>query len=115
MRKDLKFHRGMYWHIYVHIGLYELYENIYLHHLLISISIAGEAAHFEVQFAEKPGLVVWLKDNNPLDDRLADRVIQTEATMNSYRLDIKNCRWIWMFALPYFQTKVMITHWFIAY
>ncbi|XP_020716206.1 obscurin isoform X3 [Ceratitis capitata] len=51
----------------------------------------GEAAHFEVQFAEKPGLVVWLKDNNPLDDRLADRVIQTEATMNSYRLDIKNC------------------------
>ncbi|XP_036332219.1 obscurin [Rhagoletis pomonella] len=52
----------------------------------------GESAHFEVQFAEKPGLVVWLKDNKPLVDKLADRVIQTEAAMNSYRLDIKNCR-----------------------
>ncbi|XP_054736972.1 obscurin isoform X2 [Anastrepha obliqua] len=51
----------------------------------------GETAHFEVHFAEKPGLVTWLKDNKPLEDKLADRVIQTEATMNSYRLDIKNC------------------------
>ncbi|XP_039955247.1 obscurin-like isoform X2 [Bactrocera tryoni] len=51
----------------------------------------GESAHFEVQFVEKPGLVVWLKDNKPLEDKLADRVVQTEAAMNSYRLDIKNC------------------------
>ncbi|XP_067629054.1 obscurin isoform X3 [Eurosta solidaginis] len=51
----------------------------------------GEPAHFEVYFAEKPGFVIWLKDNKPLMDRLADRVTQTEAAMNSYRLDIKNC------------------------
>ncbi|XP_054088791.1 obscurin [Zeugodacus cucurbitae] len=51
----------------------------------------GETAHFEVQFVEKPGLVIWLKDNKPLEDKLADRVVQTEAPMNSYRLDIKNC------------------------
>ncbi|XP_023037819.2 obscurin isoform X1 [Drosophila willistoni] len=51
----------------------------------------GEAAHFEIQFKEKPGLVTWLKDNKPLDDRLADRITQTSAPMNSYRLDIKNC------------------------
>ncbi|XP_059224502.1 obscurin isoform X2 [Stomoxys calcitrans] len=51
----------------------------------------GEPAHFEVQFKEKPGKVTWLKDNKPLDDVLADRIVQTEAPMNSYRLDIKNC------------------------
>ncbi|XP_017836914.1 obscurin isoform X3 [Drosophila busckii] len=51
----------------------------------------GETAHFEIQFKEQPGLVTWLKDNKSLDDRLADRIIQTSAPMNSYRLDIKNC------------------------
>lgn len=51
----------------------------------------GETAHFEIQFLEKPGKVIWLKDNKVLDDRLADRIIKTEAPMNSYRLDIKNC------------------------
>ncbi|XP_046810938.1 obscurin isoform X2 [Lucilia cuprina] len=51
----------------------------------------GEPAHFEIQYKEKPGLVIWLKDNKPLDDVLADRITQTEAAMNSYRLDIKNC------------------------
>lgn len=59
---------------------------------LSSISVAGEPAHFEIQYKEKPGKVTWLKDNKALDDVLADRVIQTEAPMNSYRLDIKNCR-----------------------
>ncbi|XP_059224505.1 obscurin isoform X5 [Stomoxys calcitrans] len=54
-------------------------------------NLAGEPAHFEVQFKEKPGKVTWLKDNKPLDDVLADRIVQTEAPMNSYRLDIKNC------------------------
>uniref|UniRef100_A0A1A9ZZH6 Obscurin n=1 Tax=Glossina pallidipes TaxID=7398 RepID=A0A1A9ZZH6_GLOPL len=51
----------------------------------------GEPAHFEIQYREKPGLVVWLKNNKPLDDVLADRITQIEAPMNSYRLDIKNC------------------------
>ncbi|KRF85677.1 uncharacterized protein Dvir_GJ19688, isoform B [Drosophila virilis] len=51
----------------------------------------GETAHFEIQFKEQPGLVTWLKDNKTLDDRLADRIVQTSAPMNSYRLDIKNC------------------------
>ncbi|XP_073813115.1 obscurin isoform X2 [Musca autumnalis] len=51
----------------------------------------GEPAHFEIQYKEKPGKVTWLKDNKPLDDVLADRITQTEAPMNSYRLDIKNC------------------------
>ncbi|XP_043948228.1 obscurin isoform X2 [Drosophila biarmipes] len=51
----------------------------------------GETAHFEIQFKDQPGLVTWLKDNKPLDDRLADRITQTAAPMNSYRLDIKNC------------------------
>lgn len=36
-------------------------------------------------------MVIWLKDNKPLDDVLADRISQTEAAMSSYRLDIKNC------------------------
>lgn len=56
--------------------------------------LAGEPAHFEIQYREKPGLVVWLKDNKPLDDVLADRITQIEAPMNSYRLDIKNCRYL---------------------
>ncbi|XP_033152751.1 obscurin isoform X8 [Drosophila mauritiana] len=51
----------------------------------------GETAHFEIQFKDQPGLVTWLKDNKPLEDRLADRITQTAAPMNSYRLDIKNC------------------------
>ncbi|XP_030557678.1 obscurin isoform X1 [Drosophila novamexicana] len=51
----------------------------------------GETAHFEIQFKDQPGLVTWLKDNKTLDDRLADRIVQTSAPMNSYRLDIKNC------------------------
>ncbi|XP_011291978.1 obscurin isoform X5 [Musca domestica] len=54
-------------------------------------NLAGEPAHFEIQYKEKPGKVTWLKDNKPLDDVLADRIQQTEAPMNSYRLDIKNC------------------------
>ncbi|XP_075169287.1 obscurin isoform X4 [Haematobia irritans] len=56
-----------------------------------SENLAGEPAHFEIQYKEKPGKVTWLKDNKPLDDVLADRIVQTEAPMNSYRLDIKNC------------------------
>ncbi|XP_034109415.1 obscurin isoform X3 [Drosophila albomicans] len=60
--------------------------------MLKSVQVeSGESAHFEIQFKEQPGSVTWLKDNKPLDDRLADRIIQTSAPMNSYRLDIKNC------------------------
>lgn len=35
--------------------------------------------------------VTWMKDNKALDDKLADRFIQTEKANNVYRLDIKNC------------------------
>jgi len=61
---------------------------------MLTARLAGETAHFEIQFKDQPGLVTWLKDNKPLEDRLADRITQTAAPMNSYRLDIKNCRWV---------------------
>lgn len=52
----------------------------------------GENAAFEVQFTEKPGSVTWLKDNKPLDDRLADRIITREIGATTFRLEIKHCR-----------------------
>lgn len=65
--------------------------------------LAGEPAHFEIQYKERPNLVIWMKDNKPLDDELADRVLQTEAPNNSYRLDIKNCRcFIEYFIISYY-------------
>ncbi|CAD7077146.1 unnamed protein product [Hermetia illucens] len=53
---------------------------------------SGENAAFEVQFTEKPGSVTWLKDNKPLDDRLADRIITREIGATTFRLEIKHCR-----------------------
>lgn len=52
--------------------------------------VAGENASFEFQLDNKAN-VTWLKDNKPLDDRLADRVQPTEIGNNTYRLDIKHC------------------------
>lgn len=80
--------------MYTNIHLYAALQDFFVGTIMSNFKsfIAGESAHFEVQFVEKPGLVVWLKDNKPLEDKLADRVVQTEAAMNSYRLDIKNCR-----------------------
>lgn len=34
----------------------------------------------------------WLKDNKPLDDRLADRVITKENDDLTYSLEIQHCR-----------------------
>lgn len=52
--------------------------------------VAGENASFEFQLDNKAN-VTWLKDNKPLDDRLADRVQPSEKGNNTYRLDIKHC------------------------
>lgn len=55
---------------------------------------AGQNASFEIQLDEKPGTITWLKDNKPLDDRLADRITTTELPGNYYRLEIKHCWYV---------------------
>lgn len=52
--------------------------------------VAGENASFEFQLSDKAN-VTWLKDNKPLDDRLADRLTATEKANNVFKLDIKHC------------------------
>lgn len=54
-------------------------------------SLAGQNASFEVQFEEKASSLTWLKDNKPLDDRLADRFSTQELDGNYYQLNIKHC------------------------
>lgn len=54
--------------------------------------LAGENASFEIQLEDKAEKITWLKDNKPLDDRLADRITAKELAGNYYRLDIKHCR-----------------------
>uniref|UniRef100_A0A182T0F4 Ig-like domain-containing protein n=1 Tax=Anopheles maculatus TaxID=74869 RepID=A0A182T0F4_9DIPT len=51
----------------------------------------GENAKFTVQVDEMSNMQ-WLKDNKPLDDRLADRVITKENDDLSYTLEIQHCR-----------------------
>ncbi|KAJ6641273.1 Obscurin, partial [Pseudolycoriella hygida] len=51
----------------------------------------GQNASFEVQFEEKASNLTWLKDNKPLDDRLADRISTEELDGNYYQLNIKHC------------------------
>uniref|UniRef100_A0A182K3G5 Obscurin n=1 Tax=Anopheles christyi TaxID=43041 RepID=A0A182K3G5_9DIPT len=51
----------------------------------------GENAKFSVQVDELSNMQ-WLKDNKPLDDRLADRVITKENDDLSYTLEIQHCR-----------------------
>ncbi|XP_037043462.1 obscurin isoform X3 [Bradysia coprophila] len=51
----------------------------------------GQNASFEVQFEEKASSLTWLKDNKPLDDRLADRFSTEELDGNYYQLNIKHC------------------------
>lgn len=46
---------------------------------------------FEIQLEEKTASVTWLKDNKPLDDRLADRITTTESDGNYYQLNVKHC------------------------
>ncbi|XP_053676585.1 obscurin [Anopheles nili] len=51
----------------------------------------GENAKFTVQVDELSNMQ-WLKDNKPLDDRLADRVITKENDDLSYTLELQHCR-----------------------
>nr|XP_029726472.1 obscurin isoform X2 [Aedes albopictus] len=52
---------------------------------------AGENAKFSCQIDEE-STVQWLKDNKPLDDKLADRVIIKEAGDLTHVLEIQHCR-----------------------
>lgn len=41
---------------------------------------------------EKPVNVVWLKDNKPLEDPLADRMTFKEGASNTYTMTLIHCR-----------------------
>lgn len=58
---------------------------------VISYIKAGNNATFEIQLDEKTSSVTWLKDNKPLNDRLADRITTSESDGNYYQLRIKHC------------------------
>ncbi|XP_058829179.1 obscurin isoform X2 [Topomyia yanbarensis] len=51
----------------------------------------GENASFSCQLDERSN-VQWLKDNKPLDDKLADRINMRETDDLTYSLDIQHCR-----------------------
>lgn len=53
--------------------------------------LAGSNATFEIQLEDKTASLTWLKDNKPLDDRLADRISSKEMDGNYYQLNIKHC------------------------
>ncbi|XP_055610564.1 obscurin isoform X2 [Uranotaenia lowii] len=52
---------------------------------------AGENAKFACQLDER-SQVQWLKDNKPLNDKLADRVIMKESGDLTHTLEIQHCR-----------------------
>ncbi|KAG5678438.1 hypothetical protein PVAND_008111 [Polypedilum vanderplanki] len=52
----------------------------------------GETALFEFQLEEKPVNVIWLKDNKPLEDPLADRMTFKEGPSNTYQMQLIHCR-----------------------
>ncbi|KAG7203298.1 hypothetical protein KM043_010391 [Ampulex compressa] len=54
-------------------------------------AVAGEAASFECTLlsSDSSTRMQWLKDNKPLEDKLADRVTATE-TDSSFKLEIQN-------------------------
>lgn len=51
---------------------------------------AGGNAMFECELEEK-AKVIWLKDNKPLEDRLADRISAVTKDDTKHRLEIKGC------------------------
>lgn len=69
-------------------------EQLHIDFLDFCGTLAGQNASFEIQLDEKPGNITWLKDNRPLDDRLADRITTTELPGNYYRLEIKHCWYV---------------------
>ncbi|XP_062553317.1 obscurin isoform X3 [Armigeres subalbatus] len=52
---------------------------------------AGENATFTCQVDEVSN-IQWLRDNKPLDDKLADRVIMKETADQTHTLEIQHCR-----------------------
>ncbi|XP_055686183.1 obscurin isoform X3 [Lutzomyia longipalpis] len=52
----------------------------------------GDKAAFEIQLEGEPTSVTWLKDNKPLDDRLADRIKKAELPNNTHKLELQHCR-----------------------
>ncbi|XP_020711856.2 obscurin isoform X2 [Athalia rosae] len=55
-------------------------------------AIAGESASFECTLNESdvPPKMLWLKDNKPLDDKLADRVKIRTINNRTFKLEIQN-------------------------
>lgn len=52
----------------------------------------GDNAVFDLHLKNKPSSIIWLKNNKPLDDRLADRIEQKSDDDNfKYSLEIKHC------------------------
>ncbi|XP_053686874.1 obscurin [Sabethes cyaneus] len=51
----------------------------------------GENAKFSCQLDERSDMQ-WLKDNRPLDDKLADRIITKQTNDLQYSLEIQHCR-----------------------
>jgi Immunoglobulin I-set domain len=42
--------------------------------------------------SDKISTVSWLKDNKPLDDRMADRISKRQVDANTFELEVKHCR-----------------------
>lgn len=58
------------------------------HYFNVDFSLlAGERAVFECQMEEK-SKVIWLKNNKPLEDKLADRINSLSHNDTRYRLEI---------------------------
>ncbi|XP_046622217.1 obscurin isoform X9 [Neodiprion virginianus] len=55
-------------------------------------AIAGESATFECTLNDNdsPSRMHWLKDNKPLDDKLADRVVTSAENNSTFKLEIAN-------------------------
>lgn len=57
----------------------------------MNFELAGDKAVFDVELNAAADQITWLKDNKPLEDRLADRVRKSEPFPNHHRLEIYNC------------------------
>lgn len=53
--------------------------------------LASENALFSLQLKDKASSIIWMKNNKPLDDRLADRIKKKECESNTYTLEILHC------------------------
>lgn len=55
------------------------------------MGLAGHDASFEVSLGSTPDTVVWLKDNKPMSELLADRANVTHTDNRNFRMELKNC------------------------